>query len=160
MIIVQKYRCHTEKDGSVRIQGKEKHLCPCCQGHLQMHDTRLRRVIRQNGRIESYRLRRLRCRSCGKLHTELPDFIAPYKHYGIDVIESDILHMRQDCPADNRTSQRWKKIFVAMLASVKYLLRFPRAHWPSTLFKIFYGKYRNTHPLCLSLWNSQCYNSS
>lgn len=31
-------------------------------------------------------IRRLRCSSCDSIHTELPDIVAPYKHYKTEVI--------------------------------------------------------------------------
>lgn len=159
LIIIENYSRCLAFDGYFKVVSSENCVCPCCKGALCVRDSRKRKVITQTGNVDIYRLRRLKCRRCGKLHTELPGCIAPYKHYAIDVIESELLNMRKDCPAENRTSQRWKCIFVSLLASVKYLLQFPKAHWPSTLMKIFYGKNQYAHPLCLSLWNMRCYNS-
>lgn len=33
-----------------------------------------------------YIIRRLKCSKCGKLHRELPDCLAPYKHYATEII--------------------------------------------------------------------------
>ncbi|HOW23609.1 MAG TPA: DUF6431 domain-containing protein [Sedimentibacter sp.] len=50
-----------------------------------------------------YRLHRLKCPGCGKLHLELPDFMAPKKHYEARLIE-DVMAGRSDsCPADDST---------------------------------------------------------
>ncbi|MDR1979898.1 MAG: DUF6431 domain-containing protein [Synergistaceae bacterium] len=55
--------------------------CPFCGGFLTARDSRTRFVIRKDGERETWIVRRLRCCSCGKLHTELPQFILPFKHY-------------------------------------------------------------------------------
>lgn len=33
-----------------------------------------------------YQIRRLKCPKCGKLHWELPDFLAPFKQYSTEII--------------------------------------------------------------------------
>ncbi|MDR1978390.1 MAG: DUF6431 domain-containing protein [Synergistaceae bacterium] len=43
--------------------------------------SRTRFVIREDGERETWIARRLRCCSCGKLHTELPQFIDPPSKY-------------------------------------------------------------------------------
>ena len=49
-----------------------------------------------------------RCDNCQKLHTEIPDCIAPYKQYGKNVID-DILNGECDYfIADASTIWRWK----------------------------------------------------
>ena len=52
-------------------------------------------------------IRRLKCRNCGAYHRELPDFLAPYKHYETEVI-SGVLDevvsaddMEDNCPCDS-----------------------------------------------------------
>ncbi len=37
----------------------------------------------------------------------------PFKHYETSVIESELDHTRDDCPADNATINRWKQSFKA-----------------------------------------------
>lgn len=76
-----------------------------------MRDSKIRYLRRDDGSKETYSLRRLLCRECGKLHTELPDKIQPYKHYASDVIEAELDESRKDCPADNSTISRWKSEF-------------------------------------------------
>lgn len=79
-------------------------------------------MINQDGSADWYRLRRLKCKDCGKLHTELPDFMIPFKHYGADVIEAELDETRNDCPADDSTISRWKSTFVAASTNINGLL--------------------------------------
>jgi hypothetical protein len=60
--------------------------CPTCGGSLKHYD-RVKRFIRTKGGIKyEYRIRRLRCVVCNKLHRELPEFIFPYKQYEAHII--------------------------------------------------------------------------
>ena len=40
----------------------------------------------EGGERRKFLIRRLKCSSCGRLHRELPDCLAPYKHYASEVI--------------------------------------------------------------------------
>ncbi|WP_143826216.1 DUF6431 domain-containing protein [Scatolibacter rhodanostii] len=92
MIILQNYRVISCTDGFLRIQSKEHSSCSSCGGKLRVRDSRHRRVINAAGEVTFYRLRRFKCQSCARIHTELPDCIVPYKHYAADVIESELIH--------------------------------------------------------------------
>lgn len=95
------------------IKSKELSVCPDCQGILKVRDTKLRYVIRkETEEREVFRLRRLKCQGCKKLHTELPDFMHPYKHYESKSIQ-DTIGERKDncCKADESTLRRWKSSF-------------------------------------------------
>ena len=64
---------------------------------------------RFNGKIVLL-LRRLRCTHCKKLHTELPDFLVPYKRYSRKCIEDVLSGSRTGSPDDERTRgkiRRW-----------------------------------------------------
>ncbi len=76
-----------------------------------MRDTKIRFLRNSEGTRDAYRLRRLACRDCGKLHTELPACMQPKKHYATNVIEAVLDGMSGDCPADNSTISRWKAAF-------------------------------------------------
>ena len=65
----------------------------------------------------------MRCKDCGKLHTELPKIIEPYKHYKGSVIEAELDGTRDDCPADTSTMNRWKRAFVQMKPQIEGALR-------------------------------------
>jgi hypothetical protein len=90
---------------------------------MVVRDTRERVVIRDDGRKETYRLRRMRCPSCRKLHTELPDFILPFKRYAAQTIQ-ETLDLRPDncCAADDSTMRRWRKSFTRAHEAIAALL--------------------------------------
>jgi len=73
-------------------------------------DSRNRHCL--NGKGDRLELRiRLKCRSCGKIHTELPDFLQPFKHYVSQVIEDVLDKVTTSCPAEGSTIKRWKQWF-------------------------------------------------
>ena len=53
----------------------------------------------------------MRCEACGKLHTELPDCMQPYKHYETDAIQAEIDGSQENPSADESTLRRWKTEF-------------------------------------------------
>ena len=61
--------------------------CPKCGGELTHYDS-VKRIVRTKGRVsEHIKIRRLKCRSCGIIHRELPESVVPYKQYEADMIE-------------------------------------------------------------------------
>jgi len=90
------------------VTGTETISCPKCRGELKPRDRRRRRLSDAEGTKHVYSLRRLRCRKCGKLHTELPDFIVPYKRYSAEVVEKISRGERVDAPYEERTRQKIK----------------------------------------------------
>lgn len=61
--------------------------CKDCGGKLKYYDS-VTRIVRTKGRKTKHILiRRLRCSKCGAIHRELPEFIAPYKQYEIEIIK-------------------------------------------------------------------------
>jgi len=87
--------------------------CPLCGAVLTYRDSRLRGVRDLIGIKTFYLLRRLRCCPCRKLHTEIPDFLQPYKHYDSHAIQCviDGNEEASECVADNSTIRRWKNSF-------------------------------------------------
>ncbi|TYZ24525.1 hypothetical protein FZ040_00300 [Selenomonas ruminis] len=64
------------------------------------------------------------CPNCGHTHTELPDFIRPYKHYESSVIQEVVNGKSTDiCEADESTMKRWKREHQRMAPHVETLLR-------------------------------------
>ena len=64
------------------------------------------------------------CPSCGRLHTVLPDFVVPYKHYGTAVIQGVVDGKDLDtCLAEESTMQRWRREFRQMEPHIESLLR-------------------------------------
>lgn len=61
--------------------------CPTCGGALKHYD-HVRRFIRTKGGVKhEFKMRRLRCVVCNRLHRELPDFMIPFKQYDADIIK-------------------------------------------------------------------------
>ena len=71
-----------------RILNEDIPVCPQCGTVLSGYDNRKRHAIDDFGNKQWYRLRRLKCRPCKKLHLEIPDFIQPQKHYEKGVISN------------------------------------------------------------------------
>lgn len=89
-----------------------------------VRDTKSRHVIRkETEETRWYSLRRLKCTICRKLHTELPDFMQPYKHYESESIQDTIDENPDNCcQADNSTLNRWKSSFGNAKAQIEALL--------------------------------------
>lgn len=159
MVIIEKYSTDIAADGFIIIQSKETCGCPICGGELRVRDSKKRRVINQAGDIDMYRLRRLKCKNCGKLHTEIPDCIVPYKHYAAEVVEAELLETRKDCPADNNTTSRWKAIFAAVLSLAhKYGFFSSQSYWVSKAYLTMEKLKLLTHPPCVPFASVRCYN--
>jgi len=103
------------------VTGTEAISCPKCRGELQQRDRRRRGLIDAEGTKHIYSLRRLRCKKCGRLHTELPDFVVPYKRYSAEVVEKVSKGERVDTPYEERTRQKirvWYKKVIGHLQGV------------------------------------------
>ncbi|MCF8018134.1 MAG: DUF6431 domain-containing protein [Vallitaleaceae bacterium] len=60
--------------------------CPKCGGYLKYFDV-VKRIIRGKNRSSDWiEIRRLRCKRCGSVHRELPDFILKNKQYEVEII--------------------------------------------------------------------------
>ena len=92
------------------IESHQSSFCPLCGGDLSVRDSRKRGVIDGDGEKKTFRLRRLQCDLCDKLHIELPGFIQPFKHYASEVIEA-VLDGSDDCMVETSTIKRWRKWF-------------------------------------------------
>ena len=70
------------------IDSSESSICPIC-GHPLKHRDYVKRIMKgKNGKVRWLRIRRLVCtnESCHSLHRELPDILAPYKHFEAGII--------------------------------------------------------------------------
>ena len=64
------------------------------------------------------------CPQCGHTHTELPNFIQPYKHYEASVIQDVVDGKSRDtCEADESTIRRWLAEHRRIAPHVETLLR-------------------------------------
>jgi len=88
-------------------------VCPICSGALKVRDSKRRKLRCTTEEIadKTYLLRRMRCETCGKLHTELPDSMKPYKQYETDAIQAEIDGSKESPSADESTLRRWKAEF-------------------------------------------------
>jgi len=110
MIIANDYRIeYDEKAQAYRVKGRQAAYCPDCRHLLSGYDTRKRTVLGNDGTAFNFILRRLRCPHCGRMHLEIPDFIAPHKHYSAEVIQQALSQNQSFCPADDSTIRRWRR---------------------------------------------------
>lgn len=98
------------------VTGEAESVCPICGGKLKYRDRRKRYVRDPEGRRVIYSLRRLRCQAkgCGKLHTELPDVLIPYKRYKRETFEAVTAFRKPDIPMEERTHRKmrsWYRYF-------------------------------------------------
>jgi hypothetical protein len=110
MVVAEEYRLKydAERAGYI-VLCWQRHACPACGAPLSGYDLRRRQAVDLEGATRSYYLRRLRCAGCGKLHTEIPAFMLPYKHYTRAAIAEGMRGGPTCCPADNSTIRRWRK---------------------------------------------------
>lgn len=126
-------------EGIFVISGTEPLSCPICGGNLAAYDRKTRKVHTRSGGKIVLLLRRLRCTQCKKLHTELPDFLLPYKRYSRKSIEDVLSGSRTGAPDDERTRGKirrwyrqirsyldgiWKRLVNQTLASPKKIPSF------------------------------------
>jgi len=115
MVIVSSFKLahnHLEDIFTIITENESIH-CPLCDGELAYRDNRLRIVKNLFAEVRRFLLRRLRCKGCKKLHTELPDIIQPYKHYDSETIQKVLDGSAEvaACSADDSTIRRWKNEF-------------------------------------------------
>ena len=60
--------------------------CPDCNVPMQYRDSCKRIWRLEGGERRTVQIFRMKCPKCKKLHRALPDFLAPFKHYGTSVI--------------------------------------------------------------------------
>lgn len=108
MVIISRYEIIFNSRGEYAAKSVNPSVCPICGGSLFVRDSRLRICIREDGHTVFYRIRRLRCKECAKIHTELPDCIMPFKRYGAACVENAV-DGHNICPAEESTVRRWKR---------------------------------------------------
>jgi hypothetical protein len=94
------------------VRSAERVPCPCCGDSLKVIGSKRRVWYRSSGVQETLVVRRLRCKSCERIHHELPDVIVPYKRYGSESIEPVVSEAKPvDVAADESTLYHWRKWF-------------------------------------------------
>ena len=91
------------------IQGIEAIPCPFCHERLYHYDSRDRSVRIDEDKQYHFRLRRLRCTQCKKIHLELPDFLLPNARCFKSVIGRAIKGEAVAVVRDPRTPKRWRR---------------------------------------------------
>ncbi len=117
MIILSQYKVRREGNGIFRVYDMPFSYCSVCKERLRVRDSRIRSFMDSDGRKYFLRHRRLMCSNCGKIHSELPDFIMPGKRYTADVILRQLFGNTQNgntenkdmmvCVAEESTIYRW-----------------------------------------------------
>ena len=97
-----------DRNGKFIILSREERVCPNCGGELRVKDSVPRKRRDRYSKKTTYMIRRLRCKTCKRIHRELPDFLLPYKRYDEETIESVIDKKVDDCTASPSTIQRWR----------------------------------------------------
>ena len=104
------------------VRSLEPFFCPCCHSsERKVIGSRNRKVLEAhetNGDLQEkvLRIRRLQCKSCLKIHHELPDLLIPHKHHAAAVMEAALEEtettlVTQAVPVEESTLKRWKGWF-------------------------------------------------
>lgn len=116
MVIVSNYE--TRVNGSTEIYVcQDECFCPECGSSLKHRDWK-RRHNKYPGKEPKqvwFVIERKRCTKCRKIHSILPEFVVPYKHYKSELIEdvvdefiSEADTVIEDYPCES-TLKRWKE---------------------------------------------------
>lgn len=105
-------------NGILPVEGENKNCyCPHCGGLLKYRDSRLRICCVEGGKTYHCVVRRLRCRHCGRLHTELPQDLSPNRHYintAVEDVLDEVTSEEDPLTADGpsaQTMKRWRQWF-------------------------------------------------
>ena len=114
-----------------RVTTNEVCICPICVGKLIKKGLRTRFLTRiKAGATEDdyypyekicLLIQRHKCKSCGKIHHQLPDCIVPYKRLSSDIIEGIIKEPEEPTLIDEVTVKRileWWLLMVAYILGV------------------------------------------
>lgn len=134
MVIISEYTLECKEGSDIFCQFFVKSndtlsICPYCKGLLEYRDRKLR-IRKQEGGIKTWiSIRRLKCSVCKHLHNELPDILAPYKHYEAELIAGvidDVVHPDDEDSEDypcQITMERWLYWFNVNLQRIEGYLR-------------------------------------
>lgn len=135
MTLISRYKLVQKEPGLEECICKEQVFCPVCGKPLKYRDKRVRVYRSYNGEKHRLIIRRLKCGTeggCGRLHTELPAFIVPYKQYVSEIIENVVDGVStpsdlttEDYPCE-KTMQRWNAWFFFNFLLLEMTARFLR----------------------------------
>ena len=109
MIVATNYEIITDPEGFSRILNRCAPLCPDCGALCSGYDTRRRKLITAAGDTIIFKLRRVRCPRCRRLHIEAPDIMARGKHYERAAIEAARAGSVAPVAAEDSTIRRWRR---------------------------------------------------
>jgi hypothetical protein len=98
------------------VRSEEVIPCPCCQGRLGVAGSRRRGYIKGSGETIKLIIRRMRCKSCQRIHHELPNILVPYKRYEAASIEEIATTEQPAVGADESTLRRIRAWFLVWSA--------------------------------------------
>ena len=107
MIVLKDYTIK-EQNGIYYIITSSTPNCPDCGGELKTRDSKKRKLISSDGTVDTFALRRYKCRGCGRVQMEFPDIMVPHKHYSRSAI-IDTINGEQNCAAEQSTIYRWNR---------------------------------------------------
>jgi uncharacterized C2H2 Zn-finger protein len=120
---------------AAKVLCRDNILCPICGRPLSLHGSYKRHVKDGYGQRHDGWVAQLHCSACNTYPALIPNFIMPYKHYKVEVIEAVIVESEEDglelssCPADTSTIRRWVNQFekrgvvaIGWLASILFSL--------------------------------------
>lgn len=84
-------------------------ICPDCHSPIRIRDSKRRLIKLSSGEKLYINLRRYKCLRCNNIHTELPDFMLPYKQYEKRVILNAKNGIIDGIGADSSTIRYWLK---------------------------------------------------
>ena len=134
MIISAAYRLEYSTKENVRyVWVDEEIVCPVCDcTALIKKGWRKRKLILIDEEKIILKVRRVRCKKCGKIHHVLPDIIVPYKRHCLETVEKIVQGNENEVFCEesevNRIKSWWRKMLlhIAMLeATIKSLLPNP-----------------------------------
>lgn len=95
------------------VKSREPLYCPHCMRVLHHRDWKPRIRKKDGGEKEFLQVERLKCDHCSRLHTVLPNILAPFKHYETEVIAGVLDQVVQPDDLDDEsypsevTMKRW-----------------------------------------------------
>ena len=99
-----------------------------------MIGSRKRKYFNDDSKVLTLVIRRFRCKSCGKVHHELPDLLVPYKRYDRKSIETVLENgSRSAVSADESTICGWKSWFNSLFTYIIGCLQSIRVRFRTSL---------------------------
>ena len=110
MIVVAAYQTEYDKDEQVSyVQAVETLNCPFCDcSELIKKGWRKRKLFMLIGTFMILMIRRVKCKTCGKIHHVLPNTIVPYKRYDAETIKKIIEGNSSEICCEECTANRIK----------------------------------------------------